>query len=45
MNNERHHDDHEEVVEDNDNDNGYLQHEEIVSTLQFLIQKTTRQAL
>ena len=41
MNNERHHDDCEELVGDNDNDNGDFQHEEIVSTLQFPIRQTT----
>ena len=37
MNNERHHDDREEVVEDNDNVIGDLQHQERIATLQFLI--------
>ena len=41
MNNECHHDDREELVGDNDNDNGNLQHEEIIATLQFPIRQTT----
>ena len=41
MNNEHHHDDHEEEVGDNHNDNGDLQHEEIVATLQFPIWQTS----
>ena len=40
MNNECHHDDREEEVGDNNNDNDDIQHEEIVATLQFPIQKT-----
>ena len=39
MNNECHHDDREEEVGENHNDDGDLQHEETVSTLQFLIWK------
>ena len=42
MNNEHHHDDREEVGGGNDNDNGDLQHEETISTLQFPIRQTTR---
>ena len=44
MNNERHHDDHEEVVGDIDNDNIDLQHEDIIATLQIPIRQTIRHA-
>ena len=42
MNNEHHHDDHKEVVWENDNENGDIQHEEKTATLQFPIRQTTR---
>ena len=44
MNNKRHHDNREEEVGKNHNDNGDLQHEGIISTLQFPIRKTSREA-
>ena len=43
MNNERHHDDHEEEVGENHNDDGDLQHEETISTIQFPIWKPNGQ--
>ena len=43
MNNEPHHDDHKEEVGDNHNDNGNLQHEETVTTLQFPIRQPSGQ--
>ena len=44
MNNEFHDDDCEEEVGKNNNDDGDLQHEETISTLQFPIWKPTGQA-
>ena len=44
MNNECHHDDPEEEVGENHNDDGDLQHEETVATLQFPIRQPTGQA-
>ena len=44
MNNQHHHDDREEEVGDNHNDNGDLQNEKTMTTLQFPIQQTFGQA-
>ena len=44
MNNKHHHDNREEEVGENRNDNGDLQHQDIVATLQFPIRQTFGQA-